>query len=122
MEEAVGPTILLIWIAAAGAAALGYAAASWRRQAGLAYLATLLGLLGWHALSLSHPMALLLLLTPGAALALGSLAGGFLLAMLATVAGLWHAASADGSLRARHSATTPTGQQPRVQIRSRRSL
>jgi hypothetical protein len=40
-------------------------------------------------------MALLLLLTPGAELALGSLAGGYLLALLATVAGLRHAAWAD---------------------------
>jgi hypothetical protein len=96
MEEALEQTILLIWIAAAGAAALGYAAARWRRQAGWAYLATLLVLLVWHALSLSHPVALLLLLTPGVELAFGSLAGGYLLAVLATVAGLRHAESGDG--------------------------
>jgi hypothetical protein len=89
------PTIIMIWIAAAVAAALGYAAASWHRRAGLAYLATLLSLLVWHALSLSHPLALLLLFIPGVELAIGSLAGGYLLAMLATVAGLRHVASAD---------------------------
>jgi hypothetical protein len=60
-------------------------------------LAALLGLLVWHALSLSHPTALLLLLTPGVELAFGSLAGGYLLAVLAIVAGLWRAASAEGS-------------------------